>query len=665
MFRSVPMAHLQVQVANTDAAAVTRCIAKAGLLHLVDIAHGRPLGEACAPQTRELLGTYRAIAHRIRRLAEHLDGVPPELSGGLDHDGELDLVRERLHLEVQLAPLEEAIGNAWRRHLEVRERAAKASQASARAERLQRADIDVARCTALRFTAMTFGVAASDDLAVLAASLAPAPFAIIPLETAGTQSLAAVITPASGHERLNEALRVIAFEPVPLPGNADAWDADTLARELRDAAEAERVAEEEIAATRNESLDALAALSRRAEIGALLLQAQTYFAAAGRFVVISGWIPAEGAEAMRQAILSTTGQRAVIDVEAPENVPEVSSGALRVPILHRNPLLLRPFQKLVQLYGIPSYQEIEPTAFFGLSFLLMFGLMFGDIGHGLVLFSAGFCLFRYFPRFLDYGILLMEGGVSSVLFGTLYGSFFGISGLLPILWMEPIRDIHRFMSVAVGLGVVLVSGGLILNTINSWRSGRRTDAVLGPRGLFGAFLYWVALALIVRAFVPQSWILPTWALVLMLCASVVVLLLGPSLVSWFEQERPGRVRTAAGPRWLAALESSVELVDTLFTYFANTISFVRVAAFAAVHAGVFVALFALADTLARVRFGGLLSIVSLVAGNIVIIFLEGLTVSVQVLRLEYYEFFGKFFRGGGEPYRPLMLRPRAQEGGKS
>lgn len=659
------MVHLQVQVANTDAAAVTRCIAKAGLLHLVDIAHGRSLGEACAPETRELLGTYRAIAHRIRRLAERLDGVLPEPSGGLDPDGELDLARERFHLEVQLAPLEEAIGNAWRRYVEARERAANARQASTRAERLQRADIDVDRCTALRFTTIAFGVAASEDLAVLAASLAPAPFAIVPLETVGTQSLAAVVAPASGHERLNEALRVIAFEPVPLPGNAAAWDAAALAHELQEAAEAERQAADEIAARRKESLDALAALSQRAEIGVLLLQAQTCFAAAGRFVVISGWIPAESAEAMRQAILSTTEQRAVVDIEAPENVPEVFSGALRVPILHRNPLLLRPFQKLVQLYGIPSYHEIEPTAFFALSFLLMFGLMFGDIGHGLVLFSAGFCLFRYFPRFLDYGILLMEGGVSSVLFGTLYGSFFGISGLLPILWMEPIRDIHRFMSVAVGLGVVLVSGGLILNTINTWRSGQRTDAVLGPHGLFGAFLYWVTLALIVRALVPRSWILPTWALVLMLCASVVVLLLGPYLVSWFEQKRPGRVRAAAGPPWLAALEASVEIVDTLFSYFANTISFVRVAAFAAVHAGVFIALFALADTVARLRFGGLLSIVSLVAGNIVIIFLEGLTVSVQVLRLEYYEFFGKFFRGGGEPYRPLMLRPRAQEGGKS
>ena len=115
---------------------------------------------------------------------------------------------------------------------------------------------------------------------------------------------------------------------------------------------------------------------------------------------------------------------------------------------------------------------------------------------------------------------------------------------------------------------------------------------------------------------------------------------------------------------LKALEGSVELVDSMIGFFANTISFLRIAAFALVHAGAFLALFALADTLQRVRGGGVLSVALLVAGNVAIIFLEGLTVSVQVLRLEYYEFFGKFFRGGGEPYRPLMLRVSAAKGEK-
>ncbi len=98
------------------------------------------------------------------------------------------------------------------------------------------------------------------------------------------------------------------------------------------------------------------------------------------------------------------------------------------------------------------------------------------------------------------------------------------------------------------------------------------------------------------------------------------------------------------------------------SYFANTISFLRVAAFALVHAGAFVALFALVDTLNRMHGGEVLTLPLLVAGNALIILLEGLTVSVQVLRLEYYEFFGKFFRGGGEPYRPLMLRVGAAKG---
>ena len=109
--------------------------------------------------------------------------------------------------------------------------------------------------------------------------------------------------------------------------------------------------------------------------------------------------------------------------------------------------------------------------------------------------------------------------------------------------------------------------------------------------------------------------------------------------------------------------AGLELVDALFSYLANTISFVRVAAFAAVHAGVLVAIFALADTFSQFRFGGMVSILVLVAGNVAVILLEGLTVTVQVLRLEYYEFFSRFFRGGGEPYRPLMLRPNGAQGG--
>jgi V/A-type H+-transporting ATPase subunit I len=308
------------------------------------------------------------------------------------------------------------------------------------------------------------------------------------------------------------------------------------------------------------------------------------------------------------------------------------------------------------MYGVPSYGEIQPTAFFAVSFLVMFGLMFGDVGQGLVLFSAGYCLFRYLPRFLDYGILLMECGAASTAFGALYGSFFGIEGLLPVLWMEPIRDLPRFMGIAIGFGIVVVSLGLVMNIVNSWRSGERASALFGPRGVFGAFVYWIGLAVAARALMPTTVVIPITFLLAMAAAAAFLLLLRRPIVRYLGRGADTRPAHAQGPRWLVALEGSVELVDALFAYFANTVSFVRVAAFAAVHAGVFIAIFALADTLAHSRFGQPLGIVTLVLGNVVMIFLEGLTVSVQVLRLEYYEFFGKFFRGGGELYRPLMLR---------
>jgi V/A-type H+-transporting ATPase subunit I len=648
------MVHMQIQVPSREAPAVTRHIAAQGLLHLIDIAHGRITAtDAAPPGTRDELAAFRDLVRRIRRIAERFEVALPDPTGALATTDIRDFSDERRALEDRVRPMETAVDELWRRLSEARERAIRAQEHAKHTERLRRAAVDVARLSGLRFTTLSVGLIPVEELPSLAAVLAPAPFAIVPLDISEGLALAAVTVPAAVRERLESGLRVVSFEPISLTDVRTETDAHVA---VQDAEKTEREALDELAALRSRSVPTLFDLARRAELGALLLQAQTHFAASGRYVVISGWIPEDRAEGMTRAIVAVTEGRAVVDVERPQDMPNALASALRIPILYRNPLLLRPFQMLVQLYGVPSYGEIQPTTFFAVSFLLMFGLMFGDVGQGLVLFSAGYCLFRYLPRFLDYGILLMECGVASMVFGALYGSFFGIEGLLPVLWMEPIRDMRRFMGVAIGFGVLLVSMGLVINIVNSWRSGDRASALLGPRGVFGAFSYWILVALLARAFMPANVMLPVPFLLTMVAVPVLLLVLKRPIVKLIDRGGSARAPHPASPRWLIALEGSVELVDTLFSFFANTISFVRVAAFAAVHAGVFIAMFALADTLAHFRFGQPLGIVTLVAGNIVMILLEGLTVSVQVLRLEYYEFFGKFFRGGGEPYRPLMLR---------
>lgn len=660
MLQSVPMVHMQIQVPGREAAAVTRHIATQGLLHLIDIAHGRvAAADAAPPGTREQLAAFRDLTQRIRRTAEHLELPVPDPTGALAANDVRDFELERRAIELALTPIETRVGELWDARASAHERAVTLRTTLGSIERLGAVRLGIARLKALRFTAIALGLIKPEELTTLAAMLAPAPFAIVPLDEPRPAMLAAAAVPASVRDRLDNALRVVAFERIaldevpegPLDGARGALQTIT-ADEARLTTELDEL--------RTTARQTLIDLLLRAEVATLLLQAQTYFAATGRFVVISGWIPESSAADMARAISAATGGSAIVDVQTPRDLPVAYAQALRIPILHRNPVFLRPFQSLIQMYSVPSYGEIQPTAFFAISFLLMFGVMFGDAGQGLVLFSAGYCLWRYLPRFLDYGVLLMECGAASTLFGVLYGSFFGVEGLLPVIWMEPIHNLSQFMTIAIAFGIVLVSGGLALNIVNSWRAGERVSALLGPRGVSGAFMYWVSLALVARALIPGNVVVPNELLATMAAVPVILLILRRPIVRWFDRDREQRAADSHVPRWLTALEGSVELVDTLFSYFANTISFVRVAAFAAVHAGVFIAMFALADTLSQLRFGQPLSIVTLVVGNVVMILLEGLTVSVQVLRLEYYEFFGKFFRGGGEEYRPLMLRKGGQ-----
>ncbi|HEX9163253.1 MAG TPA: V-type ATPase 116kDa subunit family protein [Thermoanaerobaculia bacterium] len=655
VLRTVPMVHFRVQVQTRDAPAVTRAIAGAGLLHLVDIAHGRSPYETAPPGVADLYAAFRDLRNRVRVASEKLGVRLAEPEGSLLDNAGNDFAAERERIAATLEPIEKRIDQLSHAASAAHERAINLAEQLENAQRLRDAAIDGQLVSAAKFVTIRFALADDEAADALASLLTPVPFAIIPLD-AREPRLVAIAVANFARPRLEEAQRVSLVRPIRDPSS----DVDQLRRDRDDAVAAEATARKELQTARDELAPALVSIGQKVEIATLLLQAQTFFAAAGRFVVISGWLPAESAARLKEKIRAAAGEGAVVDVERAEDVPGVLEGSMRVPILHRNPLVLRPFQRLVNLYGTPSYGEVQPTAFFAISFLLMFGLMFGDVGHGAILFIAGWSLFRYLPQYLDYGILLMEAGSASMAFGVLYGSVFGVHTILPTLWLEPLHDMQRFMMTAIAIGALIVTTGLVLNVINTWRIGNVKDALSGSRGLFGALLYWVVLVLLARTFIAPAYVVPAWLIFSLAAAAVAVLVAGRPLARRFEHRRPAPV-VRTSPVWLTLLESAIELVDTLFSYFANTISFVRVAAFAAVHAGVFIAIFTVADTLAHMRGGGVFSVGVHVAGNALMILLEGLTVSVQVLRLEYYEFFGKFFRGGGEAYVPLMLRHEPAE----
>ncbi len=356
---------------------------------------------------------------------------------------------------------------------------------------------------------------------------------------------------------------------------------------------------------------------------------------------------------VRVQLLERTGGCCVVEALPPGEVREED-----IPVLLRHSRWLRPFAMLVSAYGLPKYGELVPTLFVAISYSLMFGMMFGDVGHGGLLALGGLIALRLSraPRVRDLGILLLVNGLSSAAFGAVYGSCFGIPRLKEhALWHDPLEaDPMVLMQLAIGVGVVLMSIGLWLNIVNRLRHRHWVDGLLGKFGVVGVVFYWGALALIAQAAAirAQGW----WTL-----AGVV--LLGLPLLCWALKEplelllrrRAGHASESDG-LVTAVIESLVGAFEGVLLYLANTVSFVRLAAYAMSHAALLLATFTLATEVGRVPAGGpVLSVMVVVAGNLVAMVLEGIVAAVQALRLEYYEFFGKFFSGEGRPFKPFSL----------
>jgi V/A-type H+-transporting ATPase subunit I len=301
---------------------------------------------------------------------------------------------------------------------------------------------------------------------------------------------------------------------------------------------------------------------------------------------------------------------------------------------------------LIESYGLPRYGTIDPTVFTAISFLIMFGAMFGDIGHGLVLMIVGMFLGRKkaTEQLKQAKALLLYCGGSSIVFGILYGSVFGFE--FKSLWLKPIENIMEVFKLSVYLGIGMISLGVVFNIINSLRDKNYAKALFDKSGLIGGIIYWAAIGLITKMLVSQAPVSAGYALVIGI--GVIALFLFPLVECVMHKKMDHFLE--------AFMESLVGILEVFMGYLANTVSFIRVAAFALAHAGLFIAIFNLAKIVhSPDSMGGIMAGLVEVFGNILVICLEGLVVSIQAVRLNYYEFFSKFFIAGKRMYKPLSL----------
>jgi V/A-type H+-transporting ATPase subunit I len=346
----------------------------------------------------------------------------------------------------------------------------------------------------------------------------------------------------------------------------------------------------------------------------------------GQLAVFSGWVPKRAVGGLRSALETRFHGRYLLLVHEPG-----PDDAGKVPSLLTYPVWLRPFTGLVRSYGVPRYGEFDPALLFAFSYVLLFGAMFGDVGHGAVLL-VGALLLR--GRFAWLRWVGSAAGLASICFGLLYGSVFGYEDWIVPLWQSPLHDPTRMLALAVASGVGFISVTLLINIYNRLSAGQWADALLDGGGLMGLVLYLAALSGLRGAMTGTGFGMTNG---LVASAALAAMAVGLGLKSG----------GSMGERLVVAL---VETMETAINLFANTLSFLRVAAFSLNHVALTLAVFTIAAGLATAGHG-----IAIVLGNVVIVVLEGGIVAIQALRLMYYEGFSRFFAGDGVEFRPLSL----------
>jgi V/A-type H+-transporting ATPase subunit I len=272
----------------------------------------------------------------------------------------------------------------------------------------------------------------------------------------------------------------------------------------------------------------------------------------------------------------------------------------------------------------------------------MYGLMFGDVGHGLLLSLAGLWLMHRKGSLAQLAPILVICGISAMGFGFLYGAVFG-QPLLPVIWLRPMDNIMNLLLFSIAGGVVLLNIGFFTNVVMALRRGHWSSSFLDENGVVGIWLYWALLGTLVALLRGVQIVPMVWALAL--GAPALLLLAREPLANLAAGRRP-LLENSWGEYLLLAF---FELFVTVLGYISNSLSFVRLGAFAVAHEGLSQAVYLLAGM------GGGFGWVIWIGGTIFITAFEGFIVGIQAMRLEYYEFFGKFFRGAGQRFTPLRL----------
>lgn len=363
------------------------------------------------------------------------------------------------------------------------------------------------------------------------------------------------------------------------------------------------------------------------------------------YYIICGWMVAEEADKLKAELEKNEADTICIMDDKHETVD------VTPPTKLKNPKLFRPFEMFIKMYGLPAYNEIDPTIFVALTYAFIFGAMFGDVGQGLLLLIGGFILYKV--KKMNLAAIISCAGFFSTIFGFMFGSVFGFENIIDAVWLHPakamidvpfIGKLNTVFIVAIGFGMVLILITMIMNIINSVKSHNKEKLLFDTNGIAGLVFYG-ALTAVLALFMADMPLPATIIIVVMFVIPLILMAFKEPLTNLVE--RKAKIMPEGG-KGMFFVQMFFEMFEVLLSYFSNTLSFVRIGAFAVSHA----AMMEVVLMLAGAENGSTGNLVVIILGNLFVCGLEGLIVGIQVLRLEYYEMFSRFYKGNGREFKP-------------
>ena len=651
MFFPQEMTSLELIIPEKDLLAVTNVLAGQGVFHQVDASHlGSRDKTDNADSWKERASTYATMERQILLAMQALDveeGTPPKSEGltvaAID---EIRPVIEQIEQSVKEITGQLVANQKRREQLE---------ENINELEPVADIDLDLGVLRNPRYIHSILGTMPVSNLERLETSLSRTPSVLLTLREERNNAVV-WLTGASGNaDILDRAARSAYLNPFDFKGTPQGTPSEiikSLNAEIADTQKKIEKQKEEIAQLRSKYVGQLQSLLWSARTSRMLADAMAHYGKLKYTYLIVGWIPSA-----RLATLTEQLKRASNNIIIETTSSKRGNAGQNVPVSLQNPGILNPFQMLTTTYARPLYKEIDPTVLITITFPLLFGAMFGDVGHGLLLaILGGIIASKRVPALrgmAGLGSIVLICGLVATMFGFLYGSIFGFEDVLPespffskLIWIQPIHHITDILFVAIGAGIVLLSIGFLLNIYNAWVAQDWARLFFDPNGLAGLLLYWSLLGFAGSLAVPGFPVPSSIFLVLAIIGGVAVM-----FSEFFKHLVEGHQPLIEGGIGMFLFQSGVELFEKLISLFSNSMSYVRVGAFAVAHAGLSGAFFVLAALVDGSH--GIGYWIVLLIGNIFIVGFEGLIVGIQTMRLHYYEFFSKFFTGGGAPFEPL------------